>query len=80
MTPGSAIKFATDCFTGPGKKRYSADCVYCIYSNAFQITFTQESNTMNPNQTAPMSPHCLQYSNIKEMGADDNCLEWSEKG
>ena len=33
-------------------KMFSAYYVCCIYSNAFQNTFTMAANTMNPDQTA----------------------------
>ena len=33
-------------------KKNSAYYVCCIYSNAFQNTFTMAANTMNPDQTA----------------------------
>ena len=42
------------------------------------------ANAMNPDQTAPKDPYCLQYRlpkyNETDERADNNCHGWWEKG
>ena len=63
-TPGSAVGLATNCTTGPGAEKIACLLpLLHIFRSILECFFTLEVNTMNTDQTAPLSDvgtYCLQ--------------------
>ena len=54
-----------------------------IFLQTFQTYFCIQANSVDPDQTAPLGPHCLQRWLLKSQAddkADDNSCDWRFKG
>ena len=54
-----------------------------IFLQTFQTYFCIQANSVDPDQTAPKSPHCLQKWLLKSQADDkavDNSCDWHFKG
>ena len=54
-----------------------------IFLQTFQIYFCIQENSVDPDQTAPLGPLCLQKWFLKSQAddkADDNCCDWQFEG
>ena len=54
-----------------------------IFLQTFQTYFCEQTNSVDPDQTADLGPHCLQKWLLKSQAedkADDNCCDWRFKG
>ena len=52
-----------------------------IFLQILQTYFCIQANSVDPDQTAPLGPHCLQKWHLKSQVDDkaDNCCDWQFK-